>query len=299
MRKPVLVTHNDLDGVGCAVLLTRYCYDLDHDNIYYCGYDDVNEVVRKVAQRNIDLYITDISVSEEVADYLDKKYTNKSIKVTLLDHHKGAMHLNKYPWVRVVPEGECGTSLVFEYLIGIYGYSVDLCDYSDFVKLVKDYDLWLHKDIRSLDLNLLLSRIGKRSFVERFAYNPEVKWSYHEGMIIDDAREEMREYIQKATERAIYVQTPVKVGVNFCEQYISQVGHAMLSNCDIALVVNFAQGKASLRSSKYDMNEIAKALGGGGHVRAAGFEIPAGMWPGDIVEMFFEKAKTFIREEGK
>ncbi len=99
-----LFTHTDLDGVGCAVL-AKLAFK-DEVDIEYCNYDEINEKVLEYINQNdnkIPIYITDISVKEELAKLLDKRGN-----VQLLDHHPTALELNKYSWCRVMVEDLSG-----------------------------------------------------------------------------------------------------------------------------------------------------------------------------------------------
>ena len=63
-----LFTHTDLDGFGCAVLAKLAFENVD---IEYVDYDEVNATVSaylSVATKEDIIYITDISISEAVAE---------------------------------------------------------------------------------------------------------------------------------------------------------------------------------------------------------------------------------------
>lgn len=62
-----IFTHTDLDGIGCAILAKLYNPSIE---VEYCDYNNINEKICDFLNNNIplgDLYITDISVSNEVA----------------------------------------------------------------------------------------------------------------------------------------------------------------------------------------------------------------------------------------
>ena len=94
----VLFTHNDLDGVVSAIIFKK-CYPNGH--VFFTNYkagfdcqqidDAINEIVPDLPQ-DINVLIADISPSETVAEYL-----NQRGHVGLLDHHKTAIPLSKYP----------------------------------------------------------------------------------------------------------------------------------------------------------------------------------------------------------
>lgn len=72
-----LFTHTDLDGVGCAVL-AYLAFGYENVDVEFCSYDNVNQKVLKfIMSRSLSnsayygLYITDLSVSEEVARQIE------------------------------------------------------------------------------------------------------------------------------------------------------------------------------------------------------------------------------------
>jgi Predicted phosphohydrolase (DHH superfamily) len=205
----VLITHNDFDGVTCAIL-----FKIIHPNgTYYLeNYDTVDNRIKQVLEERPDfLYITDISPqSEEVIELL-----NKFGNVRLFDHHKTALHLNNLPWA-TVDTTKCGAYLFYEYLLS-FPKTEPLTMWRELVFCANDYDLWLHFDPHSKVLNLL----------------------------------------------EVY---PV----------------------DIAVIINAQKGTVSFRSKEADVSDLAKALGGGGHPRAAGCTLPKHLFHDEIANLLAE-----------
>lgn len=151
-----VITHTDLDGIGCAILIKELMNE--EVDISYCSYENVNDISKEVIA-NHDIYskifITDISVDDNVAQLLDQIKE----KVVLLDHHISAIHLNKYEWANVIIENDkgktCGTSLVYDFL-----QKEKKCDnesISIFVELVRRFDTWewdtIYNDVSAKNLN--------------------------------------------------------------------------------------------------------------------------------------------------
>lgn len=207
----VLITHNDFDGVTCAIL-----FKVIHPNgTYYLeNYDTVDNRIKQVLEERPDfLYITDISPqSEGVIELL-----NQFGRVRLFDHHKTALHLNDYQWA-TVNTSKCGAYLFYDYLTGI---SKRIVDWHELVECANDHDLWIRSNPHSATLNSLLYAVGQERFIRRF--------------------------------------------INF----------SIIELTDVAVIVNVQKGVVSLRSKKADVSAIAKALGGGGHPKAAGFTLAA------------------------
>jgi len=90
--KVKLFTHTDLDGVSCGIIGKLAFPEI---NIEYCDYDNVNDKIKQYIEseeyKDYDtIFITDISVNEEVAKLIDNVFTQEH-EFVLLDHHKTAL----------------------------------------------------------------------------------------------------------------------------------------------------------------------------------------------------------------
>lgn len=263
----ILITHDDLDGAGCAVLgMVAY----DQIQVYICNYETVNNVVLDVLSGPDEILITDISVNPEVAEKIDRRG-----KVTLLDHHKTAAWLNRYPWAKV-DSSCCGTMHLYNHLSK---NNIRINKYREFVEMVNDYDLWLHKDPRSRQLNRLHSIIGHQRFIKRFSSDSRVKFKPEEKLLLELEEEKIREYCFCTNGYENEDQDGNKYLIVFAELYTSELGEYLLEKHPqyaYVMIINAHQNpiKVSLRSrGDVDVAEIARRYGGGGHKAAAGFTI--------------------------
>lgn len=116
--KIVVFSHNDLDGVGSNVVLESMVREYNNNvteledrsgflietEVHNCSYDDINERLGEylsTVNQGTDtaLFITDISVNEEIAERLDQ--LSKIMYIRLIDHHDSALWLNKYSFATV------------------------------------------------------------------------------------------------------------------------------------------------------------------------------------------------------
>ena len=144
-----LFTHTDLDGIGCAILGKIAFSEIE---IEYCGYDDINEKVEAFldsGEKCDQCYITDISISMDLAERITK--INHLYSFRLLDHHKTAYGLNQYSWCHVrEKEGDqspltCGTELFYHNLVDTNRISPSKA-LNNFAEIVRDYDTYLWKE---------------------------------------------------------------------------------------------------------------------------------------------------------
>ncbi len=303
-----IFTHIDLDGIGC-VILAYLAFGKENVDVEYCNYDDVDGKVEAFME-NEDLYrsynqifITDISVSDQVAsmiDILDKA----SHKVRLFDHHVTALRLNKYERCTV---SECldaahtiktsGTELFYLYLRNTLSLTYSQATQhkiSRFVSIVRDYDTWRWKELGedglvSKQMNDLFHIYGRDKFIElamkriMFSISPlhQDEWfSETDMLLLEQKQKEIDIYIYiEQKEKQIMVKTDQwgnTYGVIFAERYFSELGNRL---CEIhpelayIAMIDISHGKVSYRTIRDDINlgtEIAHNYGGGGHPKAAG-----------------------------
>ena len=149
-----LFTHTDLDGFGCAVLAKLAFKNVD---IEYVDYDEVDAAVSAylpVATKEDMIYITDISISEAVAEEIEKRDLN----VFLMDHHPTAVGLRKHDWCTVKIFGRdettktSGTELFYERLIETERLKHTEA-LTSFVTIVRDWDTLRWKELGEAGLN--------------------------------------------------------------------------------------------------------------------------------------------------
>ena len=301
-----IFTHIDLDGIGC-VILAYLAFGKENVDVEYCNYDDVDGKVEAFME-NEDLYrsynqifITDISVSDQVAsmiDILDKA----SHKVRLFDHHVTALRLNKYEWCTV---SECldaahavktsGTELFYLYLRNTLSLTYSQATQnkiSRFVSIVRDYDTWRWKELGedglvSKQMNDLFHIYGRDKFIElamkriMFSTSPlhQDEWfSETDLLLLEQKQKDIDIYVEQK-EKQITVKTDQwgnTYGVIFAERYFSELGNRL---CEIhpelayITMIDISRGRVSYRTIRDDINlgtEIAHNYGGGGHPKAAG-----------------------------
>jgi single-stranded DNA-specific DHH superfamily exonuclease len=68
MKKSVLVTHTDLDGVATSVIFLKRCIDYGISNkVYYCDIDEVDDTLNHLIKNDLEneeienLYIVDVT----------------------------------------------------------------------------------------------------------------------------------------------------------------------------------------------------------------------------------------------
>lgn len=299
LGKVLLFTHTDLDGYGSVVLLTAIAANFKYEA---CNYDNINDVIDSyiTSGKILDydtVIITDISVNETIAKKLE--HLNVSyIDIMLMDHHETAEWLNEYNWALVMSKNEDGELLSGTYLFNQLlkslndGVSASYL-YDSFAENVRDYDTWLwtkNDNKTAKHLNDLFYIIGP----EEFVLNMSRKISYElplldsdDILLLNSEKKRIDRYYKEVMDNSYELSIDVKVGedivkvnsiICFAEQYHSEIGNRFCEDTgkDLAVLINLQKKKVSYRSigNKIHLgNDIAKPLGGGGHMNSAGSQI--------------------------
>ena len=288
-----LFTHTDLDGVGCAIL-AKLAFGEEVD-ISYCNYDDINENIMNYLNNNDDslsyIYITDISVNEEVAELLDKRGG-----VVLLDHHPTALGLNKYPWCKVMVEDlngikTSGTKMFYHWL-GMNGCLSEVLENNKalerFAELVRDYDTWRWSELGEegvicKQVNDLMYLYGRDKFITWCIseIHDEVfpRLYSADELLLNTKQKEIDEYVEEKNEQLFTSPMCGRVcGFVFAEKYVSELGNRLCKmhpEIDYVAMIDMGSKTVSYRTVKDDIDlgkDVAQLFGGGGHPKAAGSE---------------------------
>lgn len=274
----VLISHNDLDGVGCGVVAR------EHFNgdiaIYFCDIKGIDERTIEILNENPDvkqLFITDITPKlQSTLDYID----TLDAKVILLDHHETSM--KTYDNL-VIPNNmlcqfdmsRCGTKQLSDYL----------GELEDFATIVDDYDRFQLKHKESIELNQLFGLYGEQEFFNRCNsllaayYRIELPTSVEESYL-ECIHMENDKYIQGKIKSIKPIEVMGKsIALIYGDRLVSMIAKKMredkLKYDYVAMVMNGST--VSLRAIADDAHcgNFAKQLNklGGGHAGAGGYQV--------------------------
>jgi oligoribonuclease NrnB/cAMP/cGMP phosphodiesterase (DHH superfamily) len=288
----IIFTDIDLDGLGCG-LIAKLAF-ADKANVFYSSYRNLNQrveaVIKNPENNNVEIYITDLAVNEQVEKKLEERF-RQGKHVQMIDHHVTAMHFNQYKWGSVIPEYEtgkktCATSLFYDYLIehNIMERNRAL---EEFIELVRQYDTWEWDENNNLtakrlnDLFYIMSReLFEEEMLKRLTENADsFELTDTETMLLDIEEQKIHRYIHSKSRQL--VQTFVDdycVGIVHAEQYLSELGNELNNlypHLDMIILLNIGGKKMGFRTIHDEVNvaEFAKGYGGGGHPKASGSEL--------------------------
>lgn len=282
-----LLSHNDLDGVGCGILAklafgeevkVRYnsVQGLDREVEWFFEHDDPNT----------SLFITDLSVNEKNEKRLQTFFLEGG-NIQLIDHHKTSLTYNEYEWGQVVVEDEEGkltsaTSLLYEYLV-THNMLEPSEIIAEFVELVRQYDTWeweKNNNQKAQRLNALFFLVSidefEEAMIRRLSTDDHFHFDDFETKILDMEESKIERYIRR--KRRELVQTKINdyyAGVVYAESYHSELGNELgkeYPHLDYITILNIGGKKMGFRTihDHVDVSEVAAHFGGGGHAKASG-----------------------------
>jgi len=269
MRRTQLLTHTDLDGVGCAVLVQGVVENAAPPQLVDNG--SIDERVRiAIEERRAEpgrhrILITDHGVNDGTAALIEE-WLAAGGELQLLDHHRSSEHLIGRSWA-TIDEVHSATGLLWAYL----GRPAR---FGEFAALVEDHDLWLHRDPRSPRLALLLGLLGQQRFLTRFVAQPEVEFTEGERLVLEVEESRRESYLARKAEQAILRDLRgVAWAIVYADSYQSELAERLMSRfgAGATAIVNPSRRTVSLRGRTVDVAAIAERQGGGGHARAAAF----------------------------
>lgn len=256
------VSHNDLDGVGCQILLGGVFKNIEYIN---SSYYSIDKDLFTIDEDDYDvIFVTDIS--PKTPEVLDR-FKN----LILIDHHQTAENVPEKN--RFVNKKYSATYLVKHFLEKMYGKD-KLKRFTKLVKLINDYDLWILKYKGSTAMNDLYSMYNAEKFRERFRHGDIT------------LRKNEIDYLKSVKEKFDKLYDELEViefeDVNACffvsDIFVNEFSHKLMTEegYDFVMFNTLKNYKISIRSMMEDFNFglYLKDLGiGGGHKKAAGVDL--------------------------
>ena len=297
--KRLIISHiADPDGVTPIILSKLVFEEFDY---ILSENKDVNSNVRNNLDKYDFIYVVDLNISEELADFIEENYKEK---IMIIDHHLSCNNMNKYSFIEVNAEGkESGTSLYYKYLLN--NYNNDLLNRESTKMLVEHvrtmdiYDFSKTSKEEAEKLEMIFKIYGKDRFIDKF-YNVIINdlelYSKEDLNLVELEKERIKRYIEEKDFIEISLDNK-RVGVVFAERYISELGNYLINKydyLDYIVLINIDKKISYRGNGKVDLSVIAKKFGGGGHINAAGNCLPSGLKEKVIKEIFPD---AIIKEE--
>lgn len=297
--KRLIISHiADPDGVTPIILSKLVFEEIDY---ILSENKDVNDNVKNNLDKYDFIYVVDLNISEELADFIEANYKEK---IMILDHHLSCNNMNKYSFIEVNAEGkESGTSLYYKYLLNNYNNNLLNRESTkmlvEHVRTMDIYDFSKTSKEEAEKLEMIFKIYGKDRFIDKF-YNVIINdlelYSKEDLNLVELEKERIKRYIEEKEFIEISLDNK-RVGVVFAERYISELGNYLINKydyLDYIVLINMDKKISYRGNGKVDLSVIAKKFGGGGHINAAGNCLSSGLKEKVIKEIFPD---AIIKEE--
>lgn len=284
MVKTVIITHDDLDGVGAAALYLRGKGLKPYEVLI--GFSKPHQIVEKLKKALKEepevIAVMDLGLNKDIVDEVVNIISSSNVVIEWFDHHvwdKNWIKKLKSVNVRLyVDNSTCATGVVAKYLGLNDEFSLKL------VGVICAIDLWRWDN----PLAPFMYRIGmwvdekQESLLKLVAFFASGKlWDKDFDEIVEEyVNKELKNY--KKIDRIVEVMDIDDCRVVLAVKYWDGPPHRSLLaqyliaryNADVAIILR-PWGGISLRSRTVDVRSIALELGGGGHPRASGAPLNA------------------------
>lgn len=295
-KKLKLITHADLDGVGCAIVVKQAFEQLGYEiDVIPASYASLERTIRGLYHNKdkADKYLmTDIS--PETKDLVDLWLSLPGSEI--IDHHASRECWKDVPGVTIITHHE-GNPVSATKLCELryINYSEPQPPYLNAVlDMINKWDAWLWPNEpklmqdQILQLQGLCSALGIVSTLKvlpEFIQNGEFSNDMI-NIILESEEYKLNRAVKKSIEtidvREVWYNSQMyRAGVVMLDEYQSIVAEkvfAHFSRVDEDLDALFMVGShtvsARTKNPELDLSVLTKAFGGGGHKSAAGFPNP-------------------------
>lgn len=304
--KDLLISHTDLDGISCNLLLDLAKKKYDYFNVEISELSStIDEILKSDCDRYENIYFTDLTLSQEDYQKLERAHINFKV----FDHHATHLYAVNYPntTIKVDEFGHktCGTELFYNYLKTIY-LELDTPLIASYVELVRQIDTYTMESDEPRNLSTLLAIYGKKEFLHKMKIRLKkdketFTFSDFEKRYLKIKNAEFDLYYTiKEKDLMIYEINKQKCGIIFCGNTDkSELGHRLSRNhpeLDLIILIDTSKS-ISYRTERedVDVSEFAKIFGGGGHVKASGSNF-SDENRDEIIKSYFKDVKRLENE---
>lgn len=305
-KNRVLMTHYDLDGVSCDILMSSmYDFSVKHK----CGYMKVKQKIGNGELMWFDsCVITDISLTLEQYNFISGEYKDRFLYI---DHHKPSVDM-----IADLPKNfsKCMMDHKFSatgIILKAFKKVQKLPGVGPYVRAVDAYDKWrvkTHPDIFSMgyDLNALFWYYGYEAYYDRFSNNYSLNYSVNEQEVIDEHKSNRDQAIQDSDKNdfgknSLLVLNPSKDYINdYTLQLPDYDFYYMVyknGNDDMIISVrsplDYVDVGAILRQVRDEFDIVVTA---GGHPQAGGADLD-GSTPMDSILDVVERINSLLEEK--
>ncbi|HON83299.1 MAG TPA: hypothetical protein PLI22_04085 [Caldisericia bacterium] len=259
--KILSISHNDLDGVVCQIILGQV-----YKNIHYinASFYKIDSILKEIHFDEYDyVFLTDIHPDEQENLYL-------SDKIIMIDHHKSAKNMHNPSKFHYVLTDYCASVYVKNFIKSLY--KIKLTHLDQLVYLTNDYDMYYLKNPKSKLLYDLMFNFYKPHKFRNEFFNGRTKFNINE---IEWLKKRRKEYEKRWNNLDVYELNSIKGCIIEQSDFMNEIADRLINEeCyRVVLIRNPFTQRVSIRHNidNFDAGKFLKDRGwGGGHERAAG-----------------------------
>jgi len=320
-KPPILLSHGPgcFDGTTCAVAVARYygTHSLIPHFTHPSQLDSVIENLVETTSEPHDLWITDMAWKHRATDTRLRQLIDSGWKVFWIDHHRNAIEKPKSEIQdigltgHVISSTYAASRLLFDFLLTQPPTSPDaatwLSSFQKIIMLADEHDRWIHngQEVESMRIALAIEQLARQGsgldgYRNLLDIDADATLTPTLALAYDEAKTELHASLSLAmSSKQQHVMKDIDLTIIYarCNKYASQVGDTLRASIQNGVVVLFSEsdGRYSLRKSnacEVNLASVATFLGGGGHPKAAGFQLASHVY--DPTE-FLPKLEQAIR----
>ena len=274
MGHRAVFTHNDMDGLTCA-LLTKVA--MPDAAVYFCEYSMLAPLLLSKLDRFDTFWLTDLSLKD---DAFFAQVRDSGVEMLWFDHHASSDY---QPWMAVcridLSGNLCAAEVVRDYLVE-QGIEIPI-PLQTLVEWTHDQDLWRRQIPEAADFSDILGHLSVQELYDDLSADLGRVYQWTDRMTA--ASRATQEARQRSLDlaRSTVVELPLdadhRVLACLCWGSVNEVGDALSDARTLVAMLDLrqverGQVKFSFRtkSNSIEAHRIAETLGGGGHAKAAG-----------------------------
>jgi oligoribonuclease NrnB/cAMP/cGMP phosphodiesterase (DHH superfamily) len=279
---PLVICHNDLDGVASALGLASFVQEQgETPAVAFVSYQELEGCLRRRLEVNSvqQVYLADLSLRQGSPVFEIVQSRRQNTDFFWFDHH-GSSDKSRIPLFRMAKVCN-GTRCAWDLVREFTGPRSPLIEYIG--KLAHSRDFWIISDKEAFWVNDLVEEVGAEALFNKLLGGDQERTGWIKtDPVLRMAHARAQERKQKSMHLAESTLTQIDNGrlwgVVFCRGYASDVAHEIMERhqLDAVALVDLANFNNPLaisfrtRHQDIDVSEVAERLGGGGHRMAAG-----------------------------
>ncbi len=288
--KYMIITHTDMDGIGSAAIYVYYRNTRPFKILFtepYLLYKTLGKILsnKKILDNVEEIALMDLGLNlatiDKVYGYI-KTLIDNNISIEWYDHHiwdiEWKKKLEELGVKIYIDNSTCATGVVAKYS-KIMRDKVDEEFVNEVVNGVCAGDLWRFDHWRGpWFLRLVRRRDSQewRIYVTEKIAKGTIWCEEFTNKVLERFEQEIRAYNEIRENMIVKTIGNLRIVITMQHPLLDNSFAAAFimgrTDADIAVIAS-RDGKISLRSREYNVRELARYFGGGGHPRAAGFKI--------------------------